>query len=574
MKAKGSELAARALEDEGVLFTFGIPGTHNIELYDAIDRSGAVVPILVTDEQSASFMADGVSRTTGTVGVVNVVPGAGVTHCLSGVAEAFMDNVPMVVLACGVRGDTGRSYQLHDINQAAILKTVTKAVFRPEKPEQIYSDIREAFAMARSGAPGPVAVEMPADYYLLTHDVPEPQWSRAAPAAPPDLEEKAGRAAEMLSHARHPVLYLGNGARGAGSLLVDLAERGLMPVATTIQGKGVFPEDNPLWLWNGFGASAPPFVRDIMEGCDCLLAIGCRFGEVATASYGISAPDRMIHVDIDPDVFNRNYPAAMAVQADAAAFVGALLRTLPQAAVKKDLLRRIPEGHRAAREKQEGFKPAEGRISPHAFYSALQNYAGPDAVFITDSGNGTFYAMEHLRIRAPRRFLAPVDYSCMGYAVPAAIGAKLAGRGRDVIAIPGDGALLMTGLELLTAAEHGAGVLVCVLRDRELGQIAAFQRNQVVTPTCTGLADFSLEEFAGTVRCDYTAIRSDGEAGPVIAAALEKTRGGKPAIVEVPIDYGAPSYFNKGVVITNFLRFPWSERLRLAARFVKRKVAG
>src|SRR5512140_1056631 len=154
MKMRGSDIVVRALEDAGARFTFGIPGTHNIELYDALERSTRVVPILVTDEQCASFMADGVSRTSSSVGVVNVVPGAGVTHCLSGVAEAFMDNVPLVVLACGIRSDTGRAYQLHDIDQLALLRPITKAVLRPATGAEIYGTVSRAFELARSGSPG------------------------------------------------------------------------------------------------------------------------------------------------------------------------------------------------------------------------------------------------------------------------------------------------------------------------------------------------------------------------------------------------------------------------------------
>src|SRR3989304_4996931 len=138
MKIRGSDIVVRALEDAGATLAFGIPGTHNIELYDALEGSKRVRPILVTDEQCASFMADAVSRTSGTIGVVNVVPGAGVTHCLSGVAEAFLDNVPIVVLACGIRRDSTKGYQLHDIDQAALLAPITKAVLKPGTPADIY----------------------------------------------------------------------------------------------------------------------------------------------------------------------------------------------------------------------------------------------------------------------------------------------------------------------------------------------------------------------------------------------------------------------------------------------------
>ena len=259
MNLRGSELVVRALEDAGARLAFGIPGTHNIELYDALERSEQVTAVLVTDEQSAGFMADGVSRSSDSIGVVNVVPGAGVTHCLSGVAEALLDGIPMVVIAAGIRRDTGRAYQLHDIDQAAILRPVTKAVLRPERASDIYATVRRAFDLARAGTPGPVAVEIPAEFYLLTHDVADPSpgqydGDRADAAAQPgDLEQ----AARIINGARKVLLYVGNGARNAGHVLVELAEKLGAPVATTIQGKGVFPELHPLWLWNGLGATVP-----------------------------------------------------------------------------------------------------------------------------------------------------------------------------------------------------------------------------------------------------------------------------------------------------------------------------
>src|SRR5688500_3220168 len=169
-KLTGGEIVVRALEDEGIPFTFGIPGTHNIELYDALAESTKVQPVLVTDEQSAGFMADGVWRASGRLGCANVVPGAGLTHAMSGIAEAWMDNVPMLVLTCGIRTDTGRAYQLHDVDQLAMVAPVSKAQLRVERGEDLYATVRRACRIAREGVPGPVVVEVPANLYLFTHD--------------------------------------------------------------------------------------------------------------------------------------------------------------------------------------------------------------------------------------------------------------------------------------------------------------------------------------------------------------------------------------------------------------------
>jgi acetolactate synthase-1/2/3 large subunit len=574
MKTRGAEIIVRALEDEGVKFAFGIPGTHNIELYDALERSEKLTPVLVTDEQAASFMADGVSRTSDSLGVVNVVPGAGVTHCLSGVAEAFMDNAPLLVLATGIRTDTGKSYQLHDIDQLAVLKPVCKAVLKPGAPADLYPTLRRAFAIAKEGSPGPVAVEVPMNFLALTHDFPEPRDDAAVPERPAPDPALLREAASLLGAAHGVAIYAGNGARAAGPLLIELAERLQAPVTTTIQGKGVFPESHPLWLWNGFGASAPSFVRDIMDRCDCLLAIGCRFGEVATASYGLKPPETLIHVDINPDVFNRNYRARLCVAADAREFIAGLLAEIAPAPDNAGLRARIAQGHREVVERWRKEQPEKAKVSPHAFFEAIGRHASPDAVFATDSGNGTFLAMEHLRLGPEARFVAPVDFSCMGFAVPAAIGAKLFAPGRDAIAMPGDGALLMTGLELLTAATYKASPAVFVLRDGELGQIAKFQRTAFGNAPCSILPDYSVSAFAAATGCRFLPLRSDAECDAVVKDAVESQRRGEAVVVEVPVDYSRMTYFTKGVVVTNFWRFPWPERLRMVSRVVKRRLLG
>lgn len=570
MKLSGAELVLRALEDEGIEFTFGIPGTHNIELYDALGQSSKVQPILVTDEQSASFMADGVARASGKLACVNVVPGAGLTHALSGIAEAYLDGVPMLVLGCGIRRDTGKAFQLHDVDQLAIARPVTKAQMRSEKGEEIYLTIRRACRIARTAPAGPVMVEIPANLYLFRHDVE--LAAEAAAAAGAVRAEDIARAREMLAKARRPLLYLGAGAAGAGEELVALAEHLDAPVATTIQGKGVFPENHPLWMWCGFGDAAPEFVRAIASTCDLTLAIGCRFGEVGTASYGLTPPAPMIHVDADPAVFNRNYPAQLGIAADAETFVSALLLELPRRADEAELREAIREGHE--RVWAEWRKQRSERVSPPELLRTVQAIAGPEAIYTSDSGNGTFLAMECLRLEHPRSFLAPVDYSCMGYAVPSAIGAALACPERPVVALAGDGAFLMTGMELLTAAQLELPVMVLLLRDKELAQIAQFQETALGRKVCSELADLDVRALCQALNVEYVSMAKAAEIESSLRKAQEITKSRRPVVVEVGIDYSEKTYFTRGVVKTNLGRLPWKDRARFVLRAVARKISG
>ncbi len=570
-KMTGADIVVRALEDEGIPFTFGIPGTHNIELYDSLGRSERVRAILVTDEQSASFMADGVSRSSSLLGVVNVVPGAGLTHALSGIAEAFLDGIPMLVLACGIRRDAKMAYQLHDVDQLAIARPVTKEQFRAESGDEIYPMIRRACSLARTAPAGPVFVEIPVNLYLFRHDVTLETAaevpSRPKPPDPKDVE----RGLALLAACRRPLLYLGAGAAGAGADLITLAERLDAPVATTIQGKGVFSENHPLWLWCGFGHAAPPFVRKIAATCDLTLAIGCRFSEVGTGSYGLEPPGPLVHVDVDPSVFGKNFPAEQGIAADAGAFVSALLSELPQKAASSELRREIRAGHADVWSDWAEHAESE-RVSPSHLLKTLQSVLGPNAIYTTDSGNGTFLAMECLHLDRARSFLAPVDYSCMGYAVPAALGAALACPDRPVAALAGDGAFLMTGLEMLTAAHLRLPVMVLVLRDRELAQIAQFQETALGKKTCSELNEYDLASLARGCGVEFLSMPRDAGVESVLQQARAITAAGRPVVVEVEIDYSRKTYFTRGVVRANFGRLPWPDRLRFVARALGRRL--
>ena len=588
MKRTGGEIVVRALEDDAVAFCFGIPGTHNIELYDALATSPSVKTVLVTDEQSASFMADAVWRSSGRLACANVVPGAGLTHALSGIAEAWLDNVAMLVLACGIRRDLAMAFQLHDVDQAAIAGPVTKAVFRVEEGTELYATIRRACRLAREAPAGPVMVEVAADLYLHRHAFnADAERARAeAPATVPRIPgaevvamespdavdpDTLARAARILNESRRPLLYVGLGAAGADAALVRLAESLEAPVATTFQGKGVFPESHPLALWPGFGNAAPPFAREIAGACDVTLAIGCRFAEVATGSYGAVPPGRLIHVDISPDVVGRNYEAAVGIVSDAARFVSAVLPEITRRAADPSLRAKIRDGLATVRAGIEAPTGADG-VTPALLLRALQARFGPDTCFTADSGNGTFLAMECLRLDRPGRFLAPVDYSCMGYAVPAAVGAALACPDTPVVALAGDGALLMTGLELLTAAAGSIPVAVFVLRDRELAQIAQFQKTAHNRKTASRLPDFDLAQLSGALGVECLELRRDEDIGAVVERAAGIVAERRPVVVDVAIDYSRKTYFTRGVVRTNLLRLSWPDRLRFVGRAVARRV--
>jgi len=576
MSLSGAQIVVKALEDEGVKFSFGIPGTHNIELYDALLETEKIITILVTDEQSASFMADGVARASGSLAALNLVPSAGLTNAMSGIAEAFLDQVPMLVLSCGIRRDKKFAYQLHDVDQAGLARPVCKEVFIIKTHEELYPTIRAACRLAQKPPCGPVMVEVPVHLYLFPSELTVDQLQLPDfEDTPPSLNPQTLQVIRQCLHQSSSIgIYAGAGALGARDELLELAEKLDAIIFTTISGKGLFPENHPRWGWVTMGAAAPKEIQRLEKELDCLLAIGCRFGEVATGSYGFHPPKNLIHIDIDPGVFNKNFQAQHILQGEAREVLKTLLPLLQTHPTNQERLQRLSEAHQWIRKEQCAIKEKTQGVSPALFLAALQGQFGPQTIFVTDSGNGTFVAMELLRLTEPRSFLGPIDYSCMGYSTPAAIGAKLAAPDRPVVALIGDGAFLMTGLELLTAATYGIGVVACLLHDGELSQIAQFQRKALGREGWTAVHDFQADPLSRAMGVDYVGIQNDSTIKEGVRQAFEISQKGRPVLVDVAIDYSTPTYFTKGVVKTNLLRLPWKDRLRMVGRVLKRKITG
>lgn len=568
----GAEIVAESLERNGIRWIFGIPGTHNIELYEAIAARPSLEAVLVTHELSAAFMACGVARAAGRLAAVNLVPGAGLTHALSGIAESYLDQIPMLVILSGVRSDTGAAFQLHDVDQASVVRPLAKRVLTPCDARELRHAMEEAVACAMAPPRGPAVVIVPANVFIER----EENRGQGAFANKPSMADEfpvisdaeINAVVERLNASNSVSLYVGVGAETCADILPSLAEELDALVYTTLSAKGVFPENHPRWAWNTMGMSAPTALRALESEFDCVLAIGCRFGEVATGSYGFAPPRELIHVDIDSSVFNRNYRASLCVKSDARLFVEALQNTGRLRVRESNLskLESLARAHSGLRSSPSSIDRGGVPVRPDVFYAAIQKVFGEEAIFVTDSGSGTFSAMEHLRLNRVRSFLAPVDYSAMGFAVPAAMGAKLACPSRPVVAVVGDGAFLMTGMELLTARERGVGLLVCVLRDRELGQISAFQSAALGRKLCTSLPFYDLQRMAAAVGSHYLCVESGKDLESVLDCASKMLRGGTSLLLEVPVDPSAKTHFSRGVVRTNFERLGWDDRIRIGLR--------
>jgi acetolactate synthase-1/2/3 large subunit len=577
MKKTGAWLATYALEQIGARFTFGIPGVHTTELYDELNNSKQIKPVLVTHEGGGAFMADAISRLSDSIGVLTVVPAAGLTHASSGIGEAFLDGVPMLVICGGPRTDSEYRFQLHQMDMHKFMGGLTKATFKVTAHDEVVSTLFEAYTIATSGEPGPVFVELPVNILLYTGEVNDLPRYVAPSIEPLGFEAEILGAVELLRSAKNPCMFVGWGTRDASAQVQSMAEWLESPVATTLQGLSAFSGKHPLHVGFGFGASAVPAARNAFKDCDCLLAIGTRFSEIATGSYGVEVPKNLIHIDINPETIGANYPAKVGIAGDAAQVLNKLLKALeasgPRRTVRPALRAQIRSDKQAYR--QSWYKSdAANIVNPARFFDQLRAQTPDDGIFVIDDGNHTFLTAELMPIHAPKSVILPTDFNCMGYAVPAAIGAKLAHPDRLVQTIVGDGAFLMTCMEILTAKANQLGVIYYVFNDGALSQIAQAQEIPYNRKPCTGLGHVNLEGVAMATGAAFIRMQDNDAIASAIRQAIEISRSGRPVVVDVNIDYAKRTAFTEGAVKTNFQRFPLNQKVRTLARAFTRRIMG
>lgn len=587
MKKTGAWLVRYALEQIGVRYTFGIPGVHNTEIYDELNSSDSIIPMLVTHEGSGAFMADAISRTSDSIGTLLIVPAAGVTHAASGIGEAFLDGIPMLVIAGGVRSDSKFKYQLHDMDQHTLLKPITKKTFKVKSQEEVVETIYQAYQIAVSGEPGPVFVEIPVNIQLYTGSVENlPTYKDYCKLQTiiPSLFPFASldEAVELLVQAKSPGLFLGWGAVDATTSTIEIAELLGAPVSTTLQGLSAFPGNHPLHCGMSFGAAAVPAATKAFSDCDCLLAVGTRFAEIATASFGVNVPKNLIHIDINPDVLGANYSTKVGITGDSKLILPELVKRLKlkleetkksrdehSKKIKLDILK-----NKQAYTEEWFHHDSQGRVNPARFFSVLRSTLPDDGFVVVDDGNHTFLTAELMPIHKPRHMISPTDFNCMGYAVPATIATKLANPEKTVVGIIGDGAFLMTCMEIITASRNQIGAIFTIFNDGELSQIAQAQQVPYNRKTCTVLGTTRFEGIALATGAEYLRIETNAEIQQKLETAWNLTKEGRPVILDVNIDYSKKTRFTQGIVGTNLKRLPFSTKLRMISRALVRKVTG
>lgn len=565
----GAKAAVAALQCEGVPCVYGIPGAQNNEFWDAMKTLGMPY-LLVTHEGSASIMADACARATGTVGVCAVVPGPGLTNAMTGIGEALLDSVPMVALVTDVsHGPDKPAFQVHSLANTAILGPVTKAVYEIHHQAEIPTTIHQAFRVARAGEPGPVGVVLP--YNFLTEI-----WDYDGVVPPPypgPFDEAAyRRAVGLMSNRKLRVgIYAGMGCIDAGPALARAAEVLQAPVATSVSGKGTIPDAHPLAVGWGYGAQGTRAAERAFKDVDLVLAVGVKYSEVSTANFAIPKSRHLIHVDANPKVLGRNVPADVCVNADARAFFDRLLADAGcvQRPADPKLVKHIQADREVDRCENRTVRINDG-VDPMTFLVNLRCTLGPDELFFIDVTASTHWASESVEVCGPRRYFTPANNQAMGWAIPAAIGAKKVRYDREVVAVTGDGCFLMTAIELSTAARACLPVRFFVFDDGAYHYMQMLQEPQFRRTTATELARINYAAFAQGVGLGYNEILQNGDIAGGIARALAYPG---PILTRVAISYEGREmrWLNaaKGAFIK---RMPGDQKVRSATRIASRSL--
>jgi thiamine pyrophosphate-dependent acetolactate synthase large subunit-like protein len=535
----GAQLLVETLKAHGVDTIFGIPGIHNLAIYDALVDERAIRVVTTRDERGAGHMADGYARATGRPGVCLTVPGPGVTNALTAIGEAYADSSPVLLLASQLPSttvvlDREDFHQLRDVE--AVLRSVTQWGVRPARAEEIGRAVDEAFRRFEIGRPRPCSVDLPMDLLGAKVDaaVLAHQSDRSRCAVDPLPLADVRRAAEALMAASRPLLLVGGGAWRAAESLRELVDLLSIPVVMTSSGKGVVPEDHPLSLGDGW--MVHQLGREALEQADSILAIGVRFGPLTTSWWTRQISGRVIHVDIDPTEIGKHTPVSIGIVGDATQAAEALVAQFRD----RDVGARRPWLDVVA--VREGRRAAIRARAPEAVATleGLRRVLPDESLLFNDINGIACWGAGAFTCRRPRTFHYPIGFGCLGFALPAAIGAKLARPDVPVVALCGDGSFLFSGHELATAVQERVSVVVVVFNDDAYGTIKADQSYRYPGRSLGGdLRSPDFVRYAEAFGARGCRVDSVQKVPGAVASALEHDG---PTLIEAPCPQALPPW--------------------------------
>ncbi|MDS4013720.1 MAG: acetolactate synthase large subunit [Candidatus Accumulibacter sp.] len=513
----GAQIVVRLLERQGVRTLTGIPGGAILPIYDALSQSEQIRHVLVRHEQGGGFIAQGMSRATGVPAVCMASSGPGATNLLTAIADAKLDSIPLVAITGQVPKALIGTDAFQEVDTYGLSIPITKHNFLVGNAEDLLSVIPRAFAIAASGRPGPVLVDIPKDVQNQLVEVRA--WPTAGcaerPAAP--AASLIERAAAMINAAAKPILYLGGGVvhSGAAEAAVELAEVGRLPTVMTLMALGAMPVDHPLSL-GMLGMHGARCTNLALDECDLLIAVGARFDDRATGKVAGFCPQaQIIHIDIDPSELDKIKTAHVGIAGDVATVLQLLLPGIEQRQ-REDWLARVAELKAAHPLRMPGIDDPR---TPYGLIRAVADCLDDEATIATDVGQHQMWVAQAYPLRRPRQWLTSGGLGTMGFGMPAAIGAALAEPQRTVVCFTGDGSILMNVQELVTAAEENVNVKIILMNNASLGlvfqQQTLFYGERIYASQFKGMPDFiRVAEGFGLAAVDL-----DQEADPLSALA-------------------------------------------------------
>lgn len=480
----GASMIVRSLIDEGVKHVFGYPGGSVLDIYDALHVIPGIEHILVRHEQAAVHMADGYARATGKVGVVLVTSGPGATNAITGIATAYMDSIPLVVLSGQVPSNLIGNDAFQECDMIGISRPVVKHSFLVQDPKQIPEIIKKAFYIASTGRPGPVVVDLPKDCLnpALLHEYlyPESVKMRSYNPTTSGYKGQIRRGLQALLTAKKPVLYVGGGAiiSGCDKQILQLAEKLNIPVISTLMGLGAFPSTHKNSL-GMLGMHGRYEANMTMHHCDLIFGIGVRFDDRTTNNVEKYCPNATIlHIDIDPSSISKTVRVDIPIVGSADSVLDSMLTLLDESNERNDndaIATWWNDIEQWRSRNSLAYDKNTDRIKPQQVIETLYKLTHGDAYVASDVGQHQMFAALYYPFDKPRRWINSGGLGTMGFGLPAAMGVKLAMPDETVVCVTGDGSIQMNIQELSTALQYDTPVKIINLNNRFLGMVKQWQ---------------------------------------------------------------------------------------------------
>jgi acetolactate synthase-1/2/3 large subunit len=470
----------KALQEEGVDTIFGFPGGAVIDIYDELVKTD-INHVLVRHEQGAVHAADGYARASGKVGVCLVTSGPGATNTVSGIASAYMDSVPIVILTGQVNTELIGNDAFQEVDIVGITRPCTKHNYLVKDVKDLGRVIKEAFYIARSGRPGPVLVDLPKDVVQATAQygaVKDIQLKSYKPTYEPNMKQLP-KVIKLIKEAKRPLVFAGGGAilSKASTELKHFAKKIHAPVTATLMGLGAFPATDPMWL--GMIGMHGTYQANMSSGeCDLLIAIGLRFDDRVTGKTDVFAHKaKIVHIDIDPTSIRKNIPVTIPIVGDCKITLKKLNSLLEKEKFVGLKKQRQPWFDQI--EEWKATKPLayeqKDRIKPQFVVEKLYELTKGKAIVTTEVGQNQMWAAQYYHFDHPNCFITSGGLGCMGFGLPAAMGAQVACPDRLVVDIAGDGSIQMNIQEMATVVQHNLPVKIIILNNRYLGMVRQWQ---------------------------------------------------------------------------------------------------